>query len=514
MNAFSRTCKYTYNNFNLRLYQHIIRTPGCDELIKNALVSEEKMTVKRLLEAGLDPSNEYCDETTPLMAAAWYGRTENARILLDAGADLHVVRPHSGNSAISLTVDFGHAETMSLLLERGCSADFRFHNTPALTYAAMLGFGDVVKVLLAHNIDVDEVDRMTPGAPSVLGYAIRGGHYDMMQRLIRAGANINSVTLSGQNLLHFAAEGGNVEAVAYLLEKGLDPHAKEDYGTTPLICACRAFHFRLNVNVMKLFLERNVDVDAKDRNERTALSYAADRGFIEGVEVLLHHNADITTTDDMGNTPLILAARKGYASVVLILLAHAKEKLSPHEFKQYIDQPDNRGRTPLFSATLYAEQKVVEVLLCYGSIAKSTPTCAGRTPLSTSTLQLRAEGNENNESILQIWDLLHNQQVYDMSSVTEITALEDIDSVDWESWDATCDRCQVSVSPADTHFHCNVCNEDDFDICQECAAHGETCYNRTHVWEKIRKMGTKWRVVSRNLEQESIVEELASIRVS
>lgn len=43
-----------------------------------------------------------------------------------------------------------------------------------------------------------------------------------------------------------------------------------------------------------------------------------------------------------------------------------------------------------------------------------------------------------------------------------------------------CDICQAPVS-RDLAYHCSICNEDDFDICDECKKRGATCLDSTHV---------------------------------
>ena len=56
---------------------------------------------------------------------------------------------------------------------------------------------------------------------------------------------------------------------------------------------------------VKKLLDDGVDVNTKFRYDRTALSFAADRGHVEVVKVLLAHNADVTIS---GNGEVQLAA--------------------------------------------------------------------------------------------------------------------------------------------------------------------------------------------------------------
>jgi ankyrin repeat protein len=75
-----------------------------------------------------------------------------------------------------------------------------------------------------------------------------------------------------------------------------------------------------------------VDVDTKYRYDRTALSFACDRGHLEVVKVLLDHGANVNIRDTFyGATPLIWAARPAmarrpqHAEIVGLLLKHGAQ---------------------------------------------------------------------------------------------------------------------------------------------------------------------------------------------
>jgi ankyrin repeat protein len=63
--------------------------------------------------------------------------------------------------------------------------------------------------------------------------------------------------------------------------------------------------------VIKMFLTRtDVNVDSKDRNGRTLLSFAAEQGHVSAVKLLLARNdIDADSKDDDGRTPLSFAVK-------------------------------------------------------------------------------------------------------------------------------------------------------------------------------------------------------------
>ncbi len=100
------------------------------------------------------------DGWTPLHLAAFFGQTEAAGRLLDAGADLSAISRNSiGNTPLHAAVAGGHVETSLRLIERGAPvkvADAGGH-TP-LHIAAEAGSLAVVKALLARGADAHAVD--------------------------------------------------------------------------------------------------------------------------------------------------------------------------------------------------------------------------------------------------------------------------------------------------------------------------------------------------------------------
>jgi ankyrin repeat protein len=79
---------------------------------------------------------------------------------------------------------------------------------------------------------------------------------------------------------------------------------------------------------VKALLDQGVAVDTKFRYDRTALSFAADRGNTEMVKLLLERGADADAEDTFyGNTALGWAAYKGHVDVVKLLVARSPKKI-------------------------------------------------------------------------------------------------------------------------------------------------------------------------------------------
>ncbi|MGC9057946.1 MAG: ankyrin repeat domain-containing protein, partial [Candidatus Micrarchaeia archaeon] len=82
--------------------------------------------------------------------------------------------------------------------------------------------------------------------------------------------------------LMYAARDGRTEIVKSLLEKDIDVNAKDKWGWTALMYAARDGR----TEIVKLLLEKGADVNAKDILGLTALRYAAENGHKDVVELL------------------------------------------------------------------------------------------------------------------------------------------------------------------------------------------------------------------------------------
>ncbi|KAI9747798.1 MAG: hypothetical protein M4579_007384, partial [Chaenotheca gracillima] len=124
--------------------------------------------------------------------------------------------------------------------------------------------------------------------------------------------------------LTFAAEDGYAAIVRLLIGRpGVEIDPTDEYGRTPLLFAARGRPSRCNPvadfeAVMALLLSTNeINVNARERNGRTALSWAAGNGYLARVKALLAiPGIDPNLKDNKGRTPLDWAKRNGHIKVI------------------------------------------------------------------------------------------------------------------------------------------------------------------------------------------------------
>ncbi|CAN0216568.1 unnamed protein product [Scytosiphon promiscuus] len=154
-----------------------------------------------------------------------------------------------------------------------------------------------------------------------LEHAFARGDQDLAQCLLKAGVDGGAgwKGLEDRTLLQAAAEGGNKELVATVLERGgleeLDAVSGEGE-MTALHRASEGGH----TAVAKVLMVEGANVGLLDARLRGVLHYAAEQGSLDLVEYLMIARVDLNVKDVEGDTPLHLAAACGNTNVISTLL--------------------------------------------------------------------------------------------------------------------------------------------------------------------------------------------------
>jgi len=194
--------------------------------------------------------------------------------------------------------------------------------TTALHWATHWNDAELVDLLLRAGANAKAVNRY--GA-TPLSEAAASGSGAMIEALLRAGADPKTLTTrDGETVLMTAARAGNVDAVKILLDRGADANARETYkGQTALMWAASERH----PEIVKLLLVHGADwkVRSFDRETKvprlsaassispiarggfTALSFSAREGDIESARAMLDGGVDINYGDVDNTSALIVS---------------------------------------------------------------------------------------------------------------------------------------------------------------------------------------------------------------
>jgi hypothetical protein len=176
--------------------------------------------------------------------------------------------------------------------------------------------------------------------------AARNGDLAGVQAELDKGVDVNAKREGGSTPLHGAAEGGHEEIVELLIVAGADLHARTvpmlgGGGWTPLHSAARQGHRE----IVELLIANGTDVNSRDSTGKSSLHDAALEGHKEIVELLIIKGADLNAESGYYGTPLHVAAGIGHKEIVELLIANGAN----------VNVKDGFGRTPLDAAELVYE---------------------------------------------------------------------------------------------------------------------------------------------------------------
>ena len=205
---------------------------------------------------------------------------------------------------------------------------------------------DIIDFLIERGVDVNEPGSGDNSKP--IYFALNSKNGKILEKLIKAGAEVNTQYQYGYSPLHSAATHNNYEAVKILLKHGAtvnqmskpietplpDPDDYPDkkcyeeikkhteklnskkIGDTPIFSAIN----RGNSDILRLLIDAGADVNGESNIDRSPLFRAIRDGDKEKVRLLLENGADVNITNDEGETALHSAALYGNKEILELLL--------------------------------------------------------------------------------------------------------------------------------------------------------------------------------------------------
>lgn len=279
------------------------------------------VSLVQLIKDGADVHIVGGGEQTPLHLACELDAGECVKVLVTNGADL---RAEDGQlrTPLLLACESSAAGSAVLLMDAGASLGATDKNdmTP-LHWLSSHGCTEALKLALRKGADIDATDgsMRTP-----LWFAISKGHIGCAMLLLDAGASVTLVDDEHRSALQLTVQhsGGLAESTA-------------------------------SVPLLERLLQLKMDVNAVDREKRTALHWACTTNALPCVNALIAAKADVNARDWAGLSPIHCACPLDAVDSVRALLnagAHA-------------EATDRDKRTPLHWAADRAAEECMKQLL-------------------------------------------------------------------------------------------------------------------------------------------------------
>jgi ankyrin repeat protein len=313
-----------------------------DPVVYAILEKAPMETLKFLLSQSGNGVNKIThDGRSYLFWAAYKDNLPLMKHLISEGAKTDIIDDH-GNSVLNFAAATGqkNPELYNYLLEQ---------DTNALQKRATDG-ANALLLLLPHlesqrmvtyfenkGLKLSSNDDQGNGA---FNYAAQGGKLEMLDWLLNEEVDIEPASRSGENAMHFASRGtrghsNSLEVFEYLKDKGIAPDLQSTKGTTPLmIYAAKAE----DPEVISFFLTHGANPDQADNDGNTALMNASKNSTFECVQLLVAKAENINATNKEGQTALSNAVQHNSAQTVRFLIKQGGG----------VNSTDERGRNLLY----------------------------------------------------------------------------------------------------------------------------------------------------------------------
>ena len=282
-----------------------IHAKGEDTLLLRALMIGNIEIVKLLLGAGSDVNRTGDEKATPLYWACGKRDRDMVELLLVKGADPNIQCCGTQDYALQEACINGDENIVKLLLKNGAKANLHGGQYgTALHAACACGNDSITQILFSNDADVN-ASVWSFGSP--LSAACERGSVEIAKFLVEVGADIHTKNLVGHSALlkTIYSDDSCLELLDYLIREGADPLEEDKRGSNGLHYAARA----RKSDVIERMLECALNINTIDRNGWSSLHWAvASTGdSVEVVKLLLDRGCDKSMKDKQGRTALDLA---------------------------------------------------------------------------------------------------------------------------------------------------------------------------------------------------------------
>lgn len=288
-------------------------SPSSETPLRVAIEADLGFLIEKMVGRGLNVNSRDKNGLTPLHYALDHSRktSKAAAMLLDLGADPNAQIEWEEVAPLHLAARRNDASAVALLIQKGALLDTkdRFGRTP-LHIALEQGDLEVIERFTSAGCDIKARSNWLLGEKTPLHLAAKNPHGAVVSWLIQEMANVHAKCLMGTTPLHRAETS---ETAQRLIEAGADIESRDKSGCTPLHWAARG----RNADVVAILLQNGADANATDCSGKTPLHEAE---TAEIVSRLIEIGANIESRDQWGCTPLHDAARDRKKEVVAELL--------------------------------------------------------------------------------------------------------------------------------------------------------------------------------------------------
>ena len=269
-------------------------------------------TIKYLLSLpGNDINKPTHDGRSYLMWAGSAGDLETMKLLISKGSNTEIVGSH-GFNWFTFTVNAGHDNTAIYDLMIANGIDLKETNRSganAILLLAPHSKGEkIIPYFQQKGLDIYATDKQ---GNNILFYAAKGGNIDLMKKYIAQGFDYKKINIEGENIVLFASHGGRgysnpLEVYQYLDNLGLDMTLTNNHGENAL------HNMALNtkdLTIIDFFIKKGTDIHQKDIEGNTPFLNAVKGNNLEILQKLALFTKNINEQNNEGFSAITYATK-------------------------------------------------------------------------------------------------------------------------------------------------------------------------------------------------------------
>jgi uncharacterized protein len=246
------------------LLEHDAETDSIDDKTGNSILHDEAIlgnenVLKVLLDSDIDPNQFNREGVSPLMMAVRAGKNKAVETLLECD-----------------DIDLKEPEEMAIVLLQWAHAQ----NNQSIISTLYDKLYDQLEFEGMSKITEDLQDNLNTIKPMLLYEAVKEGHADMVELLVKQGVSISYMGENNQTILHAALKSGGFS--------GCNPDMLRLLTSTDNISSI---------------------INKTDEQGQTPLHIAAEKGRFDLVSILFELNPNVNKVNNNGATPLGLAIK-------------------------------------------------------------------------------------------------------------------------------------------------------------------------------------------------------------
>ncbi|KAJ4426014.1 hypothetical protein ANN_27641 [Periplaneta americana] len=293
------------------------------------------------------------------------GHLETVKLLVEKGADVNT-KDASKRTPLFCAIDGSHVNVVQFLIESGANVNAYDEQDQSPTLAAAQQYDECCQTK-DKGIDVNIALMLMCNwfGQSPIFAAAEGGNVDVVsllmdkgvdvnlwdktavkvpysllqkEALIDKGVDVNVCKKSGESPIFAAALGGNVDIVRPLMDKGS--------GESLIFAAARGG----NVDIVRLLMDKGVDVNVCKKFRESPILPLHE-------ETLMDEGVDVNVCNKSGESPIFTAAREGNVDIMRLLMDKGVD----------VNVCNESGESLIFDAAKEGNVDVVRLLMDKGA---------------------------------------------------------------------------------------------------------------------------------------------------